>query len=94
MDHEPARWSRTARPLHASPLGEPGADVRAARPPQQLHLASQGYPVRIRRAIVAGGLALALAVGGALAASLSSGSMAPTSGQNDAVVTQRVDTGS
>jgi hypothetical protein len=77
--------------MHSSPLGEPGFDAMVAgRPPEQLHLASQGYPVRIRRAIVAGGLALALAVGGALAASMTSGSMAPTSGQNDAVVTQPV----
>jgi hypothetical protein len=73
VNHEPGRWSRTARPQQT------GA-------PPQLHLVSQGYPPRIRRALVAGGLALALAVGGTLAASLASGSAAPTSEQSDAGV--------
>ena len=72
MNHEPARWSRTARPQQTVP--------------PQVHLVSQGYPVRIRRALVAAGLALALAVGGSLAASLASGSAAPTSEQSDAGV--------
>ena len=69
MNHEPGRWSRTARPQQSVP-------------PPQVHLVSQGYPVRIRRALVAGGLALALAVGGTLAASLASGGAVPTSEQS------------
>jgi hypothetical protein len=85
VNHEPARWSRTARPLSSS---------ATLAPPQQLHLASQGYPVRIRRALLAGGLALALAAGATLAASLTGGSTVPTSGQSDAVVTQPVSVGS
>jgi hypothetical protein len=40
--------------------------------------------VRIRRALVAAGLALALVVGGSLAASLGGGSSVPTSEQSDA----------
>jgi hypothetical protein len=48
---------------------------------------SQGYPVRIRRALVAGGLALALAVGGVLAASQAGGSAVPTSEQSRGVST-------
>jgi hypothetical protein len=48
---------------------------------------SQGYPVRIRRALVAGGLALALAVGGVLAASQAGGSAVPTSEQSGGVST-------
>lgn len=78
MDHERRRWT--------------GGDWAWQQPPdaalpQQLHLVSQGYPVRIRRALVAGGLALALAVGGALAASVGDGGSVPTSEQSDAVVT-------
>jgi hypothetical protein len=88
VNHEPGRWSRTARPQQTVSPG-PSAGDAGARPvaaPQQLHLVSQGYPVRIRRALVAGGLALALAVGGSLAASMASGSAAPTSEQSDAGV--------
>lgn len=86
MNHEPGRWSRTARPQQTVPPG-PSAGGAGARPvaaPQQLHLVSQGYPVRIRRALVAAGLALALVVGGSLAASLGGGSSVPTSEQSDA----------
>lgn len=89
MNHEPGRWSRVSRPLDTARLADspPGA---AAIQPQHMHLVSQGYPVRIRRALLAGGLALALAVGGTLAASLTSGSAAPTSEQSDAIVTTSV----
>jgi hypothetical protein len=55
-----------------------------------MHLVSQGYPVRIRRALLAGGLALALAVAGTLAASVTSGGAAPTSEQSDAIITTPV----
>jgi hypothetical protein len=96
VNHEPGRWSRTARPEQTVPpapsAGDPGARPLAA--PQQLHLVSQGYPVRIRRALVAGGLALALAVGGTLAASLTGGSAVPTSEQSDAGVSSSVGVGS
>jgi hypothetical protein len=89
VDQERGRWSRgtrgwgepATRPEHSDAEG-------AAGPlPQQLHLVSQGYPVRIRRALVAGGLALALAVAGALAASQAGGGAVPTSEQSDAAVT-------
>jgi hypothetical protein len=88
VDHEPGRWSRGARGWQQPPsrAGRPGPDGAAA-PPQQLHLVSQGYPVRIQRALVAGALALALAVGGALAASQTGGSAVPTSEQSGAVST-------
>jgi hypothetical protein len=79
VNHEPGRWSLT------------GSEIA---PPQQLHLVSQGYPVRIRRALVAGGLALAVAVGGTLAASLASGGTVPTSEQSDAGVSSTVGLGS
>jgi len=76
VDQERGRWSRGSRGWEQPPS-----------PPQQLHLVSQGYPVRIRRALVAGGLALALAVAGALAASAAAGGPVPTSEQSDAAVT-------
>jgi hypothetical protein len=92
VNHEPGRWSRTARPQRTVPPElTPTGDAVA---PQQLHLVSQGYPVRIRRALVAAGLALALAVGGSLAASLASGSAAPTSEQSDAGVSSTAGLGS
>jgi len=87
VDHEPGRWSRGARGWQQPPAERPGPGGAAAVPAQQLHLVSQGYPVRIRRALVAGGLALALAVGGALAASQAGGSAVPTSEQSGAVST-------
>jgi hypothetical protein len=96
VNHEPGRWSRTARPQQTVPPG-PSAGEAAGLPadaPPQLHLVSQGYPPRIRRALVAGGLALALAVGGTLAASLASSSAAPTSEQSDAGVGTTVGLGS
>jgi hypothetical protein len=88
VNHEPGRWSRTARPQQTVPSDGSAGDVvgRPAGAPQQLHLVSQGYPPRIRRALLAGALALALAVGGTLAASLAGGSAAPTSEQSDAGV--------
>jgi hypothetical protein len=52
----------------------------------QEHLVSQGYPVRIRRTLVAIALGVAVAVGGTFAASLAAGSAAPASQQSDAVV--------
>jgi hypothetical protein len=89
VDHEPGRWSRGARGWQQPPsrAERPGPDGAAAAPPQQLHLVSQGYPVRIRRVLVAGALALALAVGGVLAASQGSGSAVPTSEQSGGVST-------
>lgn len=95
MDHEPARWSRSlrsAQSMQGTGVDQPGVASAGACPPQQLHLVSQGYPVRIRRALLASGLALALAVGGILAASVTSGGSVPTSEQSDAVVS--VDVGS
>jgi hypothetical protein len=87
VDHEPGRWSRGARGWQHSPSrAERGGPDGATAAPQQLHLVSQGYPVRIRRALLAGALALALAVGGALAAS-EGGSAVPTSEQSGGVTT-------
>jgi hypothetical protein len=89
VDHEPRGWGRGARGWQQPPprAERPGPAGAAAAPPQQLHLVSQGYPVRIRRALVAGGLALALAVGGVLAASQAGGSAVPTSEQSGGVST-------
>jgi hypothetical protein len=93
VNHEPTRWSRASRPTEPAGAAEGGRwDGGAA--PQQLHLVSQGYPVRIRRAAVAGALALALAVGASLAASLTGAGSAPTSEQSDAVVGTSVGTSS
>lgn len=85
MDHEPTRWSRTARSLGGH-SGPPGATL-VGELAQQQHLVSQGYPVRIRRAFVAAGAALALVLGGSLAASITSGSASPESAPGDTVVT-------
>lgn len=82
MNHEPTRWSRSARP----PGGQPQPSSQSAAQPQQ-HLVSQGYPVRIRRAFVAGGVALALALCGSLAASLTGAGATPESAPGDTVVT-------
>ena len=101
MNHEPTRWSRTARPLGTRPTnrsvptdrssltGRSSMDA-AACPPEEMHLVSQGFPVRIRRALVAGGLALALALGGSVAASLTGAGTAPSSAPSDTVVTGQV----
>lgn len=89
VNHEPTRWSRASRPTEPAGTAEGGCAA-----PQQLHLVSQGYPVRIRRAAVAGALALALAVGASLAASLTGAGSAPTSEQSDAVVGTSVGTSS
>jgi hypothetical protein len=86
VDHELRRWSRGARGWQQPPSRAERPDAAAVAPPQQLHLVSQGYPVRIRRALVAGGLALALAVGGALAASQTDSGV-PTSEQSGGVST-------
>ncbi len=94
MNHEPARWSRTARPMGTTPTDQPtgvdrpSTDAEAGPPeqvhseqmrPEQMHLVSQGFPVRIQRAFVAGGVALALALGGSLAASLTGAGRGPAS---------------
>jgi hypothetical protein len=84
VNHEPTRWSRTVRSVTPQ-VEHPSEPVSAS--PEQLHLVSQGYPVRIRRAFVAGGVALALALGGSVAASLTSSSTGPESAPGDAVVT-------
>jgi hypothetical protein len=65
---------------------EPG---EAGCPPHQMHLVSQGFPVRIRRGFVAVGVALALALGGSLAASFAGGAATPAPTQ-DAGVTSPV----
>ena len=88
MNHEPTRWSGTARPVSLPIESSHGP---AVTPPQQLHLVSAGYPARIRRAFVAGGVALALALAGSLAASLASSGAEPAAGQDTAVTSVSVD---
>jgi hypothetical protein len=96
VNHEPTRWSRASRPTDPTDPTDPtqGGTWHGAPTPQQMHLVSQGYPLRIRRAAVAGALALALAVGASLAASLTGAGSAPTSEQSDAVVGTSVGTSS
>lgn len=89
MNHEPARWSRTTPPMGMTPtdqptgMDRPSTDAEAGPTeqvrPEQMHLVSQGFPVRIQRAFVAGGVALALALGGSLAASLTGAGPGPAS---------------
>lgn len=88
MNHEPTRWSRTSRPV-SSHIESPNGP--AVSPPDQLRLVSQGYPLRIRRAFLAGGVALALALCGSVAASLTGGGADPAAGQDTAVTPISID---
>jgi len=83
VDLERRRWTRGAGAWERTSPQQIPSQTQV----HQLHLVSQGYPVRIQRALVAAGLALALAVAGALAASQAGGAAVPTSEQSGGIST-------